>query len=60
MNIQSRHTFIQAQFSSSFRRLVVFLFTKDSEIIKLYYRNKILDFMNMINFSKAERKKDPQ
>lgn len=56
MNIQSRHIFRQAHFSSSFRRLVVFLFTKDSEVIKLYFRNKILDFMNMINFSKAERK----
>lgn len=60
MNIQSRHIFRQAQFSSSFRRFVVFLFTKDSEIIKLHFRNKILDFMNIINFYKAERKKDPQ
>lgn len=55
MNIQARRR-IRVNF---FHLLKVcgILFIKDSEVIELYFKNKIFDIINMINFSKAERKK---
>lgn len=36
---------------------MVCLFRKDSEVIGLYFRNKILDSMNMINFFQGRKEK---
>lgn len=36
---------------------MVCLFRKNSEVIGLYFRNKILDSMNMINFFQGRKEK---
>lgn len=55
MNIQARRKLGSIFFI--LLKVCGILFIKDSEVIELYFKNKIFDIINMINFSKAERKK---